>query len=131
MYRDSYRRYLGNLHRDADNLYEIAEKARRLGHDPKPFVEIPQASDLADRTQKLLSYLAPRKTAEQIRELTETIASVIGYTGSIEWDTSKPNGTMRKVMDVSKVNDLGWKASTDLREGVELAYQWSKDNVVI
>ena len=66
-----------------------------------------------------------------IRELTETIASVVGYTGSIEWDTSKPNGTMRKVMDVSKVNDLGWKASTDLREGVELAYQWFKDNVVI
>ena len=38
---------------------------------------------------------------------------------------------MRKVMDVSKVNDLGWKASTDLREGVELAYQWFKDNVVV
>jgi GDP-L-fucose synthase len=66
-----------------------------------------------------------------IRELTETVSSVVGYNGAIEWDTSKPNGTMRKVMDVSRVNDLGWKASTDLREGVELAYQWFKDNVVV
>jgi DNA polymerase II large subunit len=72
MYSATYLRYLEGLHRGADNLYEIAEKARRLGHDPKPFVEIPQASDLADRTQKLLSYLEPRKTAEQIRELTES-----------------------------------------------------------
>jgi len=72
MYSATYLRYLEGLHREADNLYEIAEKARRLGHDPKPFVEIPQASDLADRTQKLLSYLEPRKTAEQIRELTES-----------------------------------------------------------
>ena len=63
--------------------------------------------------------------------MTETVASVVGYTGSIGWDTSKPNGTMRKVMDVSRINDLGWKASTDLREGIELAYQWFKDNVVI
>jgi len=72
MYSATYLRYLEGLHRGADNLYEIAEKARRLGHDPKPFVEIPQASDLADRTQKLLSYLEPRKTAEQIRELTDS-----------------------------------------------------------
>ena len=48
--------------------------------------------------------------------MTEAIASVVGYNGAIVWDTSKPNGTMRKVMDVSRVNDLGWKASTDLRK---------------
>ena len=45
MYSETYLRYLEGLHRDADNLYAIAEKARRLGHDPKPFVEIPQAND--------------------------------------------------------------------------------------
>ena len=71
MYSDAYSKYLASLHSDANHLYEIAEAARIQGHDPKPFVEIPQANDLADRTQKLLSYLEPRNTAQQIRDLTE------------------------------------------------------------
>jgi len=71
MYSDSYTKYLESLHDDANKLYAIAELARKQGHDPKPFVEIPQANDLADRTQKLLSYLHPRNTAQQIRDLTE------------------------------------------------------------
>lgn len=71
MYSEDYTKYLKSLHGDADKLYEIANSAREKGFDPKPYVEIPQANDLADRTQKLLSYLAPRNTAEQIRELTK------------------------------------------------------------
>ena len=71
MYSEDYTKYLQSLHGDADKLYEIANSARAKGFDPKPYVEIPQANDLADRTQKLLSYLAPRNTAEQIRELTK------------------------------------------------------------
>lgn len=107
--------------------------------DGSPMREFLYVDDLADACVHLMNvYDDPQNIVNvgtgidvTIRELTETVASVVGYTGSIEWDTSKPNGTMRKVMDVSRINDLGWKASTDLREGIELAYQWFKDNVVI
>ena len=66
----SYEEYIKNLHEAADATYEIAEQARSKGLDPKITVEIPRAKDLADRTQKLLEFLHPRNTAEQIRELT-------------------------------------------------------------
>mgnify|MGYP003643842741 CR=1 FL=1 len=64
-------KYLDSLHESADIVYAIAEQARSQGFDPKPNVEIPKASDLADRTQKLLDFLHPRNTAKQIRELTK------------------------------------------------------------
>ena len=67
----AYAEYIKRLHADADAIYEIAEEARSKGHDPRMSVEIPKAKDLADRTQKLLDFLHPRQTAEQIRELTE------------------------------------------------------------
>ena len=66
-----YESYLKNLQSDCDKAYEIAGKARSMGFDPVPYVEIPQAHDLADRTQKLLDFLHPRDTANQIRALTE------------------------------------------------------------
>ena len=66
----AYAEYLKRLHADADAIYEVAEEARSKGHDPRMSVEIPKAKDLADRTQKLLDFLHPRQTAEQIRELT-------------------------------------------------------------
>ena len=67
----AYAEYIKRLHADADAIYEIAEEARSKGFDPKNAVEIPKANDLADRTQKLLDFLHPRQTAEQIRELTK------------------------------------------------------------
>jgi len=67
----AYAKYLANLHAEADAIYEVAEEARSKGFDPKLQVEIPKANDLADRTQKLLEFLHPRNTAEQIRELTK------------------------------------------------------------
>ena len=67
----AYAEYLANLHAEADAIYEIAEEARSKGFDPKLNVEIPKANDLADRTQKLLDFLHPRQTADQIRELTK------------------------------------------------------------
>ena len=57
-----------------------------------------------------------------IKELTELIAKLIGYTGEIRWDKSKPNGTPRKLLDVSKAASLGWTYKTDLEEGISLAY---------
>ena len=58
-----------------------------------------------------------------IRELAETVMSVVGFSGKIVFDTSKPDGTPRKLLDVSRLGDLGWKASTPLREGIALAYR--------
>lgn len=58
-----------------------------------------------------------------ILELTETVKSVVGYTGVVVWDSDKPDGTPRKLLDVSLLTSLGWKAKVALREGVALAYQ--------
>ncbi len=57
-----------------------------------------------------------------IKELAETVARIIGYDGRIEWDTSKPNGTPRKLLDVSKTAKLGWKYKTELADGIRLSY---------
>lgn len=63
-------------------------------------------------------------TAESgIRELTELVAKVVGYTGKIEWDTSRPNGTPRKLLDVSKAAKLGWTYKTELEDGLRLSYE--------
>jgi len=57
-----------------------------------------------------------------IRELAETVAAAVGYQGTLEFDTSKPDGTPRKLMDVGRVNAMGWKATTDMRRGLTIAY---------
>jgi len=57
-----------------------------------------------------------------IKELTELVAKTTGYDGEIKWDTTKPDGTPRKLMDVSKLHNLGWKHTIELPEGVSLAY---------
>ena len=64
-----------------------------------------------------------------IKSLTEKIVDVIGYTGEVCWDTSKPNGTPRKVLNVDKIKSLGWEPKISLREGIENTYQWYKENV--
>jgi GDP-L-fucose synthase len=63
-----------------------------------------------------------------IRELAETISEVVGYEGKFVQDTSKPDGTMRKLMDVSKASSLGWNAKMKLKEGLGMAYQDFKKN---
>ena len=59
-----------------------------------------------------------------IKELAEKISSVVGYTGSIKWDTNKPNGTPRKLLNVDKLTNLGWKYSIGLEEGLNKTYDW-------
>ena len=58
-----------------------------------------------------------------IKELTEMVADIIGYKGEIRWDTSMPNGTPRKLLDVSKATKLGWTYKTELRDGIRLSYE--------
>jgi len=63
-----------------------------------------------------------------IRELAELIQETVGYQGTIVFDTSKPDGTPRKLVDVTKINELGWKASTLLKDGLGVVYQWYLNN---
>lgn len=63
-----------------------------------------------------------------IAELAALIADVVGYDGALEWDTSKPDGTPRKVLDVSRMKSLGWEPRIGLREGIESAYGWYLDH---
>jgi GDP-L-fucose synthase len=66
-----------------------------------------------------------------IKELAHTISDVIRFPGDIEWDTTKPNGTPRKVLNVDKIKSLGWEPKIGLRKGIEQTYQWYKENVVV
>ncbi len=63
-----------------------------------------------------------------IKELANLVKSIVGFEGEIIWDTSRPDGTPRKLMDVTKLTNLGWKAAIDLPQGIELVYQQIKDN---
>lgn len=65
----------------------------------------------------------------EIIELANLIQKIVGHKGDIIWDSSKPNGTPRKLLDVSKINNLGWKAKIGLEEGVELTYNWFLNNL--
>ena len=65
-----------------------------------------------------------------IKELAELVKRVVGFNGELSFDTTKPDGTPRKLMDVSKLNQLGWKATMPLTEGIEKAYQWFLDQGV-
>jgi GDP-L-fucose synthase len=64
-----------------------------------------------------------------IRELAETVAQVVGYGGEIRWDTSKPDGTPRKLMDVSRLKALGWAPTIHLRDGLAAAYAEFQDSL--
>ena len=59
-----------------------------------------------------------------IKALAEKIQKIVGHTGTIIWDSTKPDGTPRKLLDVSKMNALGWYANTDLEEGILKTYEW-------
>lgn len=76
-------------------------------------------------TQPMLSHINVGTGVDcTIKELTETVAKVVGYEGEIVWDTSKPDGTPRKLMDVSRLKALGWEYSIDLEVGLQHTYEW-------
>ncbi len=95
-----------------------------------PLREFLYVDDLADACLFLMNHYSGNETVNlgtgkecSIKELTELVAKVVGYQGSIEWDTTKPDGTPRKLLDVSKLTALGYTYQTELAEGVALAYQ--------
>jgi GDP-L-fucose synthase len=63
-----------------------------------------------------------------IRELAELICDIVGFGGDLTWDATKPDGTPRKLLDVSKLHDLGWRHSIELREGIARTYEWFLQN---
>ncbi len=98
--------------------------------DGSPLREFMYVDDLADLCVFLMNHYSGNETVNAgtgkeltIKELTEKVAKIIGYTGAIEWDTSKPNGTPRKLLDVSKAAGLGWTYKTELDDGIRLAYE--------
>ena len=66
-----------------------------------------------------------------IKELAETIQSIVGHQGKILWDANKPDGTPRKLMDITKMKGLGWQYSTELEDGIKKTYQWFLENIDI
>lgn len=96
----------------------------------KPLREFLYVDDLADACVFLMNNYSGNETVNlgtgkelTIKELTELVAKVIGYTGEIRWDSSKPDGTPRKLLDVSKLESLGWHYKTELEDGIRLSYQ--------
>ena len=98
--------------------------------DGSPYREFLYVDDLANLCVFLMNNYSGSETVNagtgkelSIKELTELVAKIVGYTGSINWDCSKPNGTPRKLLDVSKATKLGWKYKIELEDGIRLAYQ--------
>ena len=98
--------------------------------DGSPLREFLYVDDLANLCVFLMNNYSGDETVNagtgkelSIKELTELVAEVTGYEGKILWNTSKPNGTPRKLLDVSKAENLGWKYRTELKDGIRYAYE--------
>lgn len=105
--------------------------------DGSPLREFLYVDDLADLCIFLMNNYSGNETVNagtgeeiSIKNLSELVARIIGYEGEIVWDTSKPNGTPRKLLDVSKATRLGWSYSTGLETGIRLAYEDFLNNPV-
>jgi len=112
---------------------KINGKSVVLWGDGSPFREFLYSDDLADAVVYLLAHKDYADVGEfinvgsgtevSIRQLAETIAKIVGYSGEVQWDTTKPNGTPRKLMDSSRLFGLGWKPKVTLEDGINRAYQ--------
>jgi GDP-L-fucose synthase len=120
-------------------------EAKENGHTPvplwgsgSPMREFLYVEDLAESVRFVMEFeeeleydLINAGTGEDltIKELAETVQKVVGHAGEIEWDSSKPDGTPRKLMDVSRINEMGWKAEIGLKDGIQNTYNWFLDNL--
>ena len=97
--------------------------------DGSPLREFLYVDDLANLCVFLMNRYSGNETVNagtgkeiSIKDLTRLVAEIVGYKGRIEWDPSRPNGTPRKLLDVSKATALGWHYKTELRDGIRMAY---------
>lgn len=120
-----------------DNISDV-DKEVVLWGDGSPKREFLHVDDLADAIVYILKYYNAIEIGEiinigtgkdiTIKELAIMISNIVGYTGNIKWDKSKPNGTPRKVLEVSKINKLGWRYNIDLVEGIKMTNNWFISN---
>jgi GDP-L-fucose synthase len=103
-----------------------------------PMREFLHADDLAEACVYLMETYSESELVNigtgidvTIKELAETVKEIVGFSGSIHWDTTRPDGTPRKLMDVSKLHSLGWSHKVALKDGIALAYQDFLTNVSI
>ena len=90
-----------------------------------------ELSTYAEHTQPLLSHINVGVGSDcTIRELAETIANVTGFRGKLSFDASKPNGVLRKLMDTSRLKEMGWTAQIGLLEGLNDTYNWYSSNIL-
>ncbi len=112
------------------------DKTVELWGTGTPLREFLYVDDMADACVFLLENYSGEQhvnigTGEEvtIKELAETVKAVVGYEGEIVWNKDKPDGTPRKLTDVTKLHNLGFMHKVDLKAGIELAYNWFKDNI--
>ena len=108
-----------------------------LWGDGSPMREFLHVDDLAEACYKCMQDYEGEEhinvgTGEDvtIKEAVTTIADVVGFTGGFNWDTSKPNGTPRKVLNIDRIKSLGWEPKISFKEGVESTYKWYLENEV-
>ncbi len=119
------------IHEAKENNSEYVE----IWGTGKPMREFLHVDDLADAVVYLMNDYNENKPINigtgkdiTIKELAELIKDVVGYQGKLKFDTSKPDGTPRKLLDVSRLHNAGWKHKISLREGIENTYEWFKEN---
>lgn len=117
------------LIRKFNTAKENGDSSVELWGTGSPMREFLHVNDLAEACVYLMETYNDEQfvnigtgTDVSIKELALTIKDVVGFTGDLTFDTTKPDGTPRKLMDVSKINQLGWKHKIDLREGIEMVY---------
>jgi GDP-L-fucose synthase len=114
------------------------EQSMELWGTGSPMREFLYADDLAEACLFLMETYNESELVNigtgvdvTIKELAETVQQIVGFRGTIQWDTNRPDGTPRKLMDVSKLHGLGWKHHIELAQGIQLAYQDFLANVTI
>lgn len=129
-YHPEHSHVLPALIRRFHEAKESGAKSVTCWGDGSPLREFLYVDDLANLCVFLMNNYSGNETVNAgtgkevtIKKLTEMVANVVGYEGEILWDTTRPNGTPRKLLDVSKSSNLGWRYSIELEDGIALAYQ--------
>ncbi|WP_277424168.1 GDP-L-fucose synthase [Adlercreutzia sp. ZJ304] len=129
-YHSEHSHVLPALIRRFHEAKEAGAKSVTCWGDGSPLREFLYVDDLADACVFLMNTYVGNETVNvgtgkelTIKELAELVASIVGFEGKIEWDKTRSNGTPRKLLDISKLDSLGWHYSTELEDGIHLAYK--------
>ena len=136
IYSDDFNKIKENLEK-----FGIYSDRVKLWGSGSPFREFLHVHDMADACIFLMENMDYADIGEfvnigigkdhTIKDIAELVRKSVGFRGSIDWDSSKPDGTPKKLLDVSRLNSLGWKARIELNEGIKLFYDWYKKADVV